>query len=262
MSSPSIDITCDLGESFGIYKLGRDEEVIGFITSANVGCGFHGGDPSVMRETVRRAKEHRVAIGAHFGFPDLRGFGRRWITIDRADLINDILYQMGALQGICRAEGAEISHVKPHGATADMAANDPAMAEAIVEAVALFDESLPIYTVWNTAIRQAADTKGIPTVHEVYVDRAVDDDGVEIAGYDLTALGGSVNAALKRVVTAVKTGRLAASSGKLLDWTADSVCFHGDTDDALAYASRLNEDLQAAGFSIAAPEVSKAAALH
>ena len=253
MSNATIDITCDLGESFGIYKIGRDDEVMPYITTANIGCGFHGGDPTVMRNTVRLAKQHGVAIGAHFGYYDLRGFGRRWITMDKADLINDILYQMGALQAICHVEDVEMTHVKPHGALDDMAALDSNIASAIVEAVGLFDERLPIYTVWNSETRRIADAAGIPTVLQVYVDRGVSDEGIELAGYRLECVGGSPDAALSRVITAVVSGRLASESGQLLDWTANSVCFHGDGADALTYATRLSAELRAAGLTIQAP---------
>jgi len=253
MTSRTIDITCDMGESFGIYKIGRDDEVMPFISTANVGCGFHGGDPTVMRNTVRLAKQHGVAIGAHFGYYDLRGFGRRWITMDKGDLINDIIYQMGALQAICHAEGVEITHVKPHGALDDMAALDSNIASAIVEAVAIFDARLPIYTVWNAQTRRLAEEAGIPTVLQVYVDRGVTDEGVEIAGYRLECVGGSTEAAVRRVMTSVTTGKLASEHGRLLDWEANSVCFHGDGADALIYATTLPAALRDAGLSIAAP---------
>jgi 5-oxoprolinase (ATP-hydrolysing) subunit A len=253
MTTPTIDITCDLGESFGIYKIGRDDEVMPYISTANVGCGFHGGDPSVMRATVRLAKRHGVAVGAHFGYYDLRGFGRRWITMDTADLVNDILYQMGALQAICRVEGVQMTHVKPHGALDDMAAQDRDIAAAIVEAVGLFDDRLPIYTVWNAETRHLAERAGIPTVLQVYADRGVTDEGVEIAGYHLENVGGSIDAALNRVITAVQTGKLASQNGRLLDWEANSVCFHGDGADALSYATRLPAMLRKAGVSIQAP---------
>jgi 5-oxoprolinase (ATP-hydrolysing) subunit A len=250
MNARSIDITCDLGESFGVYTIGRDEEVMPYISSANIGCGFHGGDPTVMRKTVRLAKHYGVAIGAHFGYADLRGFGRRWITMDHEDLVNDIVYQMGALQGICKAEGVTITHVKPHGALDDMGAVDRDLANAIVKAVALFDDSLPVYTVWNSQIRHAAEAAGLPTVLQVYVDRGVTDTGVEIAGYQVDKVGGSVDAALQRAVAAVTTGKLASETGQLLDWNATCVCFHGDTGDTVTYAKRLSAELQGAGFTI------------
>jgi 5-oxoprolinase (ATP-hydrolysing) subunit A len=253
MTTQTIDITCDLGESFGIYKIGRDDEVMPYISTANVGCGFHGGDPTVMRETVRLAKQHDVAVGAHFGYYDLRGFGRRWITMDKTDLVNDILYQMGALQAICRIEGVAMTHVKPHGALDDMAAQDAGIATAIVEAVALFDDQLPIYTVWNAETRHIAEKAGIPTVLQVYADRGVTDEGIEIAGYHPENVGGSIEAALNRIVTAVKTGKLASENGRLLDWAANSVCFHGDGADALSYATKLPAMLREAGLSIQAP---------
>jgi len=253
MVTRTMDITCDLGESFGNYKIGHDKEVMPFISTANVGCGFHGGDPTVMRHTVRLAKEHGVAIGAHFGYYDLRGFGRRWITMDKADLVNDIVYQMGALQAICHVEGVEITHVKPHGALDDMAALDSNVASAIVEAVAQFDDRLPIYTVWNAETRRLAEEAGIPTVHQVYVDRGVTDEGVEIAGYRLECVGGSTEAALDRIVTVVESGKLASENGRLLDWEVDSVCFHGDGKDALTYSRELPTVLRNAGLTIQPP---------
>jgi UPF0271 protein len=256
MPDQTIDITCDLGESFGHYELGRDEEVVPYISSANVGCGFHGGDPTVMRRTVRLAKANGVAIGAHFGFPDLRGFGRRRIQMDSSDLVNDTIYQIGALQAICGAEGAGISHVKPHGALSDMSYIERDVAEAIVEAVCLVDPNLPIYTVWNSEVRRVADEKGVPTVLEVYLDRCVDDDGIETAGYDIATLGGSVDAALHRVVRAVKEKKLATDTGRLINWEADSVCFHGDTKDTPEFARRLGPELAAAGIEVKAPEIS------
>jgi 5-oxoprolinase (ATP-hydrolysing) subunit A len=249
----TVDVTCDLGESFGNFKLGQDEEVIPFISSANVGCGFHGGDPTVMRETVRMAAANGVAIGAHFGLPDLRGFGRRWIQMDSDDLVNDTIYQIGALKAICEVEGTEVSHVKAHGALSDMSAVDRGVAEAIVEAVCLVDPSLPIYTICNAEIRRVAEERGVPTVFEVYLDRCVDDDGIEIAGYDPATLGGSVGSAIRRVIDAVTEGRLATDTGRLIAWEADSICFHGDTSDTVEFARRLGPALQASGIAVSPP---------
>ena len=253
MTSASIDITCDMGESFGIYKLGRDEDVMPYVTSANVGCGFHGGDPTVMRHTVRLAKQHGVAIGAHFGYYDLRGFGRRWITMDKADLINDIIYQMGALQAICHAEGAEITHVKPHGALDDMAALDATIAGAIVEAVGhLRSDAADLHRV-ERRDPKARSGGGDPHRAAGLRRPRVTDQGVEIAGYRLECVGGSTEAAIQRIMSAVTSGQLASEHGVLLDWQADSVCFHGDGTDALIYATALPAALRGAGLSIKAP---------
>jgi UPF0271 protein len=251
--SRTFDITCDMGEGYGIWAFGRDDEIVGYISSANLACGFHAGDPTIMRNTVRMAKQHGVAVGAHFGFGDLRGFGRRPIVMPPEDLINDSLYQMGALAAICRAEGIELAHVKPHGAAGLIAAEDRAMATTLVDAIAQFDETLPIYTVWNSELRNVAQEKGIATQLEVYVDRGVDDDGVELLSYDIDTIGGSVDAALDRVIGAIESGRLPSINGRPIDWEAGTVAFHSDTDDALRFAQGLNQRLVAAGYTVAPP---------
>lgn len=248
-----VDLSCDLGESYGNFVVGRDEEVVPFIASASVGCGFHGGDPTTMRRTVELAAAHGVRVGAHPGFPDLLGFGRRSMDVSSADITNYVLYQVGALAAMCRTVGLSLQHVKAHGALSDMAAQDRRMAEAIVEGVALYDPALVLYTTWNSEVHEVARAKGIPVALEVYVDRCVDDDGVEISGYDLSTLGGTVEAAIDRVVTALRTGLLATSSGRTIPWTANSVCFHGDTPDTLGFARGLRAGIEGAGLELRAP---------
>ena len=248
-----VDLNCDLGESYGNFKVGRDDEVIPFISSASVGCGFHGGDPSIMRSTAELAKAHGVRVGAHPGFPDLLGFGRRYLTVSSRDITNYVLYQVGAFSAMCRVVGMEMQHVKPHGALSDMAAEDRRMALAIVEAVALYDPNLVLYTTWNSEVCQVANEKGIPVALEVYADRAVEDNGIEIPGHDLSILGGSVEAAIDRVVVALSTGKLRTKSGNLIDWTANSVCFHGDSPDTLQFAKGLRAGIEKAGIAVRAP---------
>lgn len=248
-----VDLSCDLGESYGHFKVGRDDEVIPFIASASVGCGFHAGDPSTMRATVELAKAHKVRVGAHPGFPDLLGFGRRNMDVSSRDITNYVLYQIGAMSAMCRVVGIEMQHVKPHGALYDMAAQNSRMAEAIVEAIALYDPKLVLYTTWNSEVCRVAEAKGIPVVLEVYVDRCVDDDGIEIPGYDISTLGGSVGAAIERVVTALTTGRLRTSSGRMIGWSANSVCFHGDSGDTLQFAQGVRAGIEKAGIEIRPP---------
>lgn len=255
-----VDLSCDLGESYGNFRVGNDEEVIPFIASASVGCGFHGGDPSIMRGTVDLARGHGVRVGAHPGFPDLLGFGRRYMTVSSRDITNYVLYQVGAFAAMCRAEGVEMQHVKPHGALYDMAAEDRRMAVAIVEAVALYDPKLVLYTTWNSEVCRAAEEKGIPLALEVYADRGVEDDGIEIPGHDLSILGGSVEAAIERVIVALTTGKLRTRSGRLIDWTANSVCFHGDSADTLKFAKGLRAGIEEAGIAVRAPADSAATA--
>jgi UPF0271 protein len=248
-----VDLSCDLGESYGNFKVGSDEEVIPFIASASVGCGFHAGDPSTMRKTIELAKANSVRVGAHPGFPDLLGFGRRNMDVNSRDITNYVLYQVGAMSAMCHVAGVAMQHVKPHGALYDMAAQDRRMADAIVEAVALYDPKLVLYTTWNSEVCRVANEKGVPVALEVYVDRCVDDDGIEIPGYDISTLGGSVDAAVDRVVVALKTGRLGTSSGSTIDWTANSVCFHGDSVDTLRFAKGLRRGIENAGIEIRAP---------
>jgi len=248
-----VDLSCDLGESYGNFKVGSDEEVIPFITSASVGCGFHGGDPTTMRSTAELASSRGVRVGAHPGFPDLLGFGRRNMYVSSRDITNYILYQVGAFSAMCRVVGVPMQHVKPHGALYDMAAQDRRMAEAIVEGVALYDSGLVLYTTWNSEVCEVARAKGVPVALEVYADRCVDDDGIEIAGYDLTTLGGTVESAIDRVVSALVTGKLRTSSGRTIDWTSNSVCFHGDSKDTLRFAKGLRSAIEAAGIEVRPP---------
>jgi len=248
-----VDLSCDLGESYGNFKVGSDEEVVPHIASASVGCGLHAGDPSTMRKTIELAKMHNVRVGAHPGFPDLLGFGRRNMDVGSRDITNYVLYQVGAMSAMCRVIGVAMQHVKPHGALMDMAAQDPRIAVAIVEAVALYDPKLILYTTWNSEVVQAAEKKGVPLALEVYADRAVDDAGIEIPGYDVSTLGGTPEAAIERVIVALETGRLRTSSGRLISWTANSVCFHGDSRDTLVYARGLRKGIEKAGIQVRAP---------
>src|SRR5579875_650372 len=249
-----VDLSCDLGEGFGHYTIGHDAEVFPYLASASVGCGFHGGDPTTMRTSCQRARALGVSVGAHPGFPDLLGFGRRAMDVSSADIINYVLYQIGAFAAMCRAEGVTLQHVKPHGALYDMAAVDRRIAEAIVEAVARYDPHLYLYTTWNSAVCDVATKQGIPVVLEVFADRGVDEEGIEIPGHDLSLVGGSVEAATQRVCDALSTGELRTRSGKTIPWQANSVCFHGDSPDTLAFARCLRPALEAAGFQVRSPE--------
>ncbi len=249
--SSSTDITCDFGENFGNWTFGNDELLAPHLTSANIACGFHAGDPTVMRNAVKRCLANDVRIGAHVGFPDLRGFGRREMAIANDDLRNDVIYQFGALEAICAAEGTSVTHVKPHGALYDMAVTDRRVAETLIEAMVEIDCDLPIFSVWNSAIHEFADDHGVHVIDEVYADRSINADGSENPGYDLTQLGGSVEAAAERVVRAVTERQLAAVDGSDVEWSSESICIHSDTVDAVPILLCLTRRLADAGVAVA-----------
>ena len=245
-----VDLNCDLGESFGNYTCGLDAEVIPHISSANVACGFHASDPLVMMKTVALAKQYGVSVGAHPGYPDLVGFGRRNMTVSPVELKAMVQYQIGALQAFCKAQGTVLQHVKPHGAMYNMAAKDRKLADAICEAIAEVDSSLILLGLSGSQMLEAAKETGLPWTSEVFADRAYEDDG------SLTprALPGSVitdeEEAIARVLQMVQEGTVTARSGKTIPIQADSICLHGDGVKAVEFARRIRAELTAAGVKI------------
>lgn len=245
-----VDLNCDLGESFGNYTCGLDAEVIPHISSANVACGFHASDPLVMMKTVALAKQYGVSVGAHPGYPDLVGFGRRNMTVSPVELKAMVQYQIGALQAFCKAQGTVLQHVKPHGAMYNMAAKDRKLADAICEAIAEVDSSLILLGLSGSQMLEAAKETGLPWASEVFADRAYEDDG------SLTprALPGSVitdeEEAIARVLQMVQEGTVTARSGKTIPIQADSICLHGDGVKAVEFARRIRAELTAAGVKI------------
>lgn len=245
-----VDLNCDLGESFGNYTCGLDAEVIPHISSANVACGFHASDPLVMAKTVALAKQYGVAVGAHPGYPDLVGFGRRNMAVSAAELKAMVQYQIGALKAFCDAQGVAMQHVKPHGAMYNMAAKDQKLAVAICEAIQEIDPNLILLGLSGSEMLVAAKAVGLPCASEVFADRAYEDDGT------LTprALPGSVitdeEQAISRVLQMVQSGTVTARSGKIIPIQADSVCLHGDGVKAVAFASRIRQELTASGVEI------------
>lgn len=246
----SIDLNCDLGESFGAYKIGMDEAVIPLITSANVACGFHGGDPSVMRKTVKLCKQYGTAVGAHPGFPDLVGFGRRNMNVSPAQAADDVLYQVGALKAFCDAEGVALVHVKPHGALYNQAAKDPALAEAICQAVASLDPNLKIMGQGNTAMETAAVRLGVPFISEVFADRAYMPDGTLVPRGTTGAMITDEHEAITRVIRMITEQKVKACSGIDIPIRADSVCVHGDGEKALLFVQKINQALKEANIEI------------
>lgn len=242
-----IDINCDMGESFGCYQLGRDEEILDFITSANIACGFHAGDPATMRRTVQLALQKNVGIGAHPGFQDLVGFGRREIQISPAEAYEIVVYQIGALHAFVHSEGGKMQHVKPHGALYNMAANNALLAEAIAEAVYRVNPELILFGLSGSELIKAGQAIGLRTADEIFSDRTYRYDGTLTPRNQDNALIKNSKAAVSQVVSIVKNGKIKSIAGTDVTLRADTVCIHGDGDSALNFAKALVTDLASQG---------------
>ena len=240
-----IDLNCDLGESFGAYKLGLDDQVLPYISSANVACGFHASDPVVMDKTVALAKDAGVAVGAHPGYPDLQGFGRRNMTIPPREVKAMVMYQIGALQAFCIAHGLKLQHVKPHGALYNMAGKDEALAMAVCEAIQAVDDSLILLGLSGSKMLEAADKIGLRSAREVFADRAYEEDGSLVARTKPGAMITDEDEAVERVIRMIREGRVTAVTGKDIPIRADSVCVHGDSPKALAFVQKIRAALTA-----------------
>ncbi|MBR0387173.1 MAG: 5-oxoprolinase subunit PxpA [Clostridia bacterium] len=241
----SIDLNADLGESFGRYTLGMDEKIMEVISSANIACGFHAGDPMVMERTVRLAAEAGIAIGAHPGFPDLMGFGRRNMAVSPEEARAYILYQLGALDAFLRPMGIRMRHVKPHGALYNMAAADEQLARAICGAVKDFDPELRLVGLSGSLLIRAAEKTGLRAISEVFADRAYEADGSLVSRRKPGAIISDEREALRRVIRMVKEGKVKAINGEEIAIRAESVCVHGDGEKALLFAKSIREALTA-----------------
>src|ERR687884_2265600 len=241
-----IDINSDLGESFGAYTIGNDAGLMKAITSANVAAGFHAGDPSVLRETVRMAKANGVAVGAHPGFPDLVGFGRRELNVTPGEAEDFVLYQVAAVAGVAAAEGVKIQHVKPHGALFNMAVRDAELSAAIARAVAAFDRNLILFGLPGSEILAAGRTAGLRVAAEVFADRAYEPDGSLASRRKPGSVIHDVDAVVARAVRMVKDRNVVATDGKVVPLEADTICVHGDTPGSDALAAHIRAGLQAA----------------
>lgn len=245
-----VDLNCDMGESFGLYQLGQDEEMMQYITSANIACGYHGGDPHIMRKTVELAKAHRVAVGAHPAFPDLIGFGRRYMKCTPAEVKDYVTYQLGALREFASASGVRIRHCKPHGALYMMAMEDEQLARSILEAIAVVDPDTVVFALNNSAMAQVAGQLGVPVALEVYADREHTVNGSIV----LTRTGPIIreySEMAQRVVSMVKDGKVLAHTGEEARITAQTVCIHSDTPGAVQLAKAIVSALQENGITIA-----------
>jgi UPF0271 protein len=246
----SIDLNCDLGESFGAYQMGMDEEVLPLITSANIACGFHAGDPLVMERTVALCKEHGVRAGAHPGFPDLSGFGRRNMSLSPKEVKACVIYQIGALKAFCDSASVRLCHVKPHGALYNMAAKDYKLAEAICQAIKEVDESLILLALSGSEMLRAAREYKITYASEVFADRAYQNDGTLVPRSQKGAVIEEEDKAVSRVIRMAKEGKVKAIDGNDIFIEADSVCVHGDGVKALTFVKKIREGLAVKGIEV------------
>jgi len=243
-----VDINCDMGESFGMYKLGHDEEVIKYISSANIACGFHAGDPIWMNKTVTLAQNHGVEIGAHPSYPDLAGFGRRNMDISSDELKSDILYQIGALQAFTKDK--KLQHVKPHGALYNQAVVNEKIAKTICEAILEYDSNLILLALSGSKWVKTAKEMGLKAYNEIFADRALNDDGSLVSRSKEGSVLHDVNEVTDRSNQMVIEGIATTISGNEIEVKADSLCIHGDTPGAVQMAMKINNNLKSAGVEI------------
>jgi len=245
-----IDINSDMGESFGAYTIGHDAGLMTAITSANVAAGFHAGDPSVLRQTIRSARAHGVAVGAHPGFPDLVGFGRRELNVTAKEAEDLVLYQVAAVAGVAAAEGVKLQHVKPHGALFNMAVRNAELSAAIARAVAAFDRSLILFGLPGSEILAAGRAAGLRVAAEVFADRAYEPDGLLASRRKPGAVIHDAAAVVQRAVRMVKEQTVVAIDGSIVRLEADTICVHGDTPGSDELAKQIRAGLDAAGVTV------------
>ncbi|EHJ06693.1 5-oxoprolinase subunit PxpA [Staphylococcus simiae] len=245
-----IDLNCDLGEAFGNYSFGGDQQIIPLITSANIACGFHAGDENVINGTVKLAKDNNVGIGAHPGLPDLQGFGRRNMDMTLDEIYNLVIYQLGALQGFCKIHQVNINHVKPHGALYQMGAKNKDIARKIAQAVYDFDSSLVFVGLANSYLISEAQKIGLITASEVFADRRYESNGQLVSRKEKDAVITDTNEALKQVITMVTEQQVVSKDGEVIDLQADTICVHGDGAHALEFVTNIRQQLMKEGVEI------------
>jgi UPF0271 protein len=245
-----VDLNSDLGEGFGAYRCGDDDAMLNIVTSANVACGFHAGDPEIMARTFAIARERGVAVGAHPGFPDLWGFGRRRIPFTTGEIERLVAYQVGAAQALATYAGHRITYVKTHGALGNIAEVDPAVAEAVARAVCAVDPSLALLAIALSAPARAGEAAGLRVVHEIYADRGYDEAGHLIPRGQPGAMIEEAEAAAARVLAMVQDRAIITAAGNRLATAIDSICVHGDSPHAVATAGRVRAKLEAAGVTL------------
>ncbi|MBT2640856.1 LamB/YcsF family protein [Bacillus sp. ISL-41] len=246
----SVDLNCDLGESYGIFKIGNDSEVLKHITSANIACGYHAGDHNVMVKTVKMAIAHDVGIGAHPGFPDLHGFGRREMKMSAEEIYNLTIYQIGALSALAKACGTKVIHVKPHGALYNMAAKDKEIADAVASAVADVDPSLILFGLAGSSLVKAGKERGLQVAEEVFADRTYQQDGSLTPRTQSNAMIYDSDLAISRVIRMIREGKVESVDGPDIEMKADTICIHGDEPQALHFAVKLKAALMEEGIKV------------
>jgi UPF0271 protein len=245
-----IDLNSDLGEGFGIWRLGDDDALLDVVTSANVACGFHAGDPSTMRRVCRQAASAGVAVGAQVSYRDLAGFGRRFIDADPAELADEVLYQIGALDACAKAAGIKVEYVKPHGALYNATVHHDAQAKAVVDGVKAFGD-LPVLGLPGSRLLHHAERAGLRPVREAFADRAYTPEATLVPRTQPNAVLTSTDAVLAQVLRLARDGELVAADGTVLKAEVDSICLHGDTPGAVEHARKVREALERAGIPVA-----------
>lgn len=245
-----VDLNADLGESFGQFKIGNDDALLNIVTSANVACGFHGGDPEIMASTFASAKKKSVAIGAHPGFPDLWGFGRRVMPFSHDEIERILSYQIGAAQALARYAGHRISYVKTHGALGNMFERDPAVATAILNAVERTAPELPLMAISRSHLERLGRERGMTILSEIFADRAYTEDGKLVPRSEDGAVLHDPVFAAERMVRMVKAGAVETRTGKMLPAWIDTICVHGDNPESLDVARKVREALEAEGVQL------------
>lgn len=246
----SVDLNCDMGESFGTWRMGNDSALMDYCSSINIACGFHAGDPTVIRKTIEIALEKRIAIGAHPSFPDLQGFGRRPMQLSAQEVFDTVLYQIAAVYQMTAALGGELHHVKPHGALYNEAAKKPELAEAIARAVKAIDENLVFYGLSGSFLISEAEKMGLKTASEVFADRTYNSDGSLTARTESNALICYTNKAVEQVLQMIQTQTVTATNGEIAQLRAETICIHGDGANALEFAAAVRAKLTEKGVQV------------
>lgn len=253
MTAKRIDLNCDMGESYGAWTMGADAAIMPFISSANIACGFHGGDPATIRKTVRLAVDHGVAVGAHPSLPDLQGFGRRAMKITPQDMYDLVVYQAGAVEAFARAAGAKLHHVKCHGALYNMAANDEALSEAMIRAVRDLGSDVFVYVLSNSRNFEVAKAKNVRVAGEVFADRGYTDEGTLAPRGQPGAMIEDAAQSVRQVLGMLEGGYVTSLSGKRVPVSPDTLCLHGDQPGAVQFAKVIREALKEKNIEVRIP---------